>query len=129
MRKYTQEQTATLLRRLASDAHQAASLGTPDAVHDLRVGIRRFNQCLRVFRDSFPRGAVRRIRRELKNIMQMAGEVRDLDIAMELLKMAKVRHDPVLAHDRRRAYKQLAGALKLWSQHDFSRRSRERLNA
>lgn len=128
MHKYVQEQTATLLRRLASSAHQAAVLGTRDAVHDLRVGIRRLNQCLQLFRRSFPRGEVRKIRRELKKVMDMAGEVRDLDITIELCKKAKVRADPTLAHDRRRARKELVGALRSWSRHDFSQRSRERLN-
>ena len=128
MDKYVQEQTATLLRRLASKAHQAAVLGTPDAVHDLRVGIRRLNQCLRVFGRSFPRGEVRKIRRELKKVMRMAGKVRDLDITIDLFKKAKAPADPTLAHDRRRARKELTGGLKSWSRHDFSRRSRERLN-
>ena len=128
MHKYVQEQTATLLRRLASSAHQAVALGTRDAVHDLRVGIRRLNHCLRIFRESFPRGEVKKVRRELEKVMRMAGEVRDLDITIELCTKAKVRADPMLAHDRRVARKELARALKSWSRHDFSQRSRERLN-
>ncbi len=128
MHKYVQEQTATLLRRLASSAHEAAALGTSDAVHDLRVGIRRLNQCLQLFAASFPKDKVRKIRRELKKVMDLAGEVRDLDITIELCKKAKIRVDPLVAHERRRARKQLISALKSWTRHDFSQRSRERLN-
>ncbi len=128
MHKYVQEQTATLLRRLASTAHEAAALGTRDAVHDLRVAIRRLKQCLETFGESFPHGEARKIRRELKKVMKLAGKVRDLDIAIELCKKAKVRADPTLAQNRRRARKDLVSALKTWSRQDFSRRSRERLN-
>ena len=128
MHEYVQEQTATLLRRLASSAHEAAALGSKDAVHDLRVGIRRLNQCLQLFGESFPRGKVRKIRRELKKVMKLSGEVRDLDITIELCKKAKMRTDPMVVHERRRARKELVSALKSWTRHDFSKRSRERLN-
>lgn len=128
MDTFVQEQTATLLRRLASNAQQAAVLGTPKAVHDLRAGIQRLNQCLRFFGGSFPAGEVKKIRRELKRVMDMAGEVHNLDIAIELLKKANAPADATLAHDRRRARKELAGGLESWSRHDFSRKSRERLN-
>ncbi|MGI8992009.1 MAG: CHAD domain-containing protein [Bryobacteraceae bacterium] len=127
MQKYVQEQAATLLRRLASQAHEAASLGSADAVHDLRVAIRRLNQCLRVFGNFFPRKDVKKIRGELRDVMDVAGAVRNCDIAIELLKKAKLPAEPVLAQERRRARKELAGALTSWSRRDFSQKWRERL--
>lgn len=127
MQKYVQEQTGTLLRRLASHAHEAASLGTADAIHDLRVAIRRLDQCLRVFRDFYPKRDAKKIRRELRETMEAAGTVRNCDIAIELLKKAKVPAEPWLAQERRRARKRLARALIAWSRRDFSQKWRERL--
>src|SRR5579864_8165327 len=54
-------------------------------VHDLRVAIRRFTQTLQVFKPCFPIKEVKRIQRALKKAMDLAGSVRDLDIAAELL--------------------------------------------
>ncbi len=127
MQKYVQEQTATLLRRLASQAHEAASLGSADAIHDLRVAIRRLNQCLRVFKEFFPKHEVKKIRRELRDVMNATGAVRNYDVAIELLKKAKAPTEPGFAQERRRARKRLASALMAWSRRDFSQKWRERL--
>ncbi len=127
MQKYVHEQTATLLRRLASQAHEAASLGSPDAIHDLRVAIRRLSQCLRVFPEFFPKHDAKKIRRELREAMDAAGAVRNFDIAIELLKKSKAPAEPVLAQERRRARKKLASVLMAWSRRDFSQKWRERL--
>lgn len=129
MRQYVQQQTSTLLRRMASQAHEAAVLGTPEAVHDLRVAIRRLNQCLRLFHDFFPRDEAKNIRRRLRKLMDLAGGVRNFDIAIELLRKSKEPAIPALAVERRRARKELVSALNAWSRHDSSQKWRERLNA
>jgi CHAD domain-containing protein len=56
-----------------------------EEVHDLRVAIRRFRQTVATFRTSFPSKEMKRIQRVLKKTMKLAGEVRDLDIVIELL--------------------------------------------
>ncbi|MDQ6708743.1 MAG: CHAD domain-containing protein [Acidobacteriota bacterium] len=127
MQKYVHEQTATLLRRLASQAHEAASLGSEEAIHDLRVAIRRLSQCLRVFPEFFPKDAAKKIRHELREVMDAAGAVRNYDIAIELLKKSKAPAEPALAQERRRAGKRLESLLNAWRRHDFSQKWRERL--
>ena len=57
-----------------------------EAIHHLRVSIRRFKQVLRVFEDRFPH--VRKMRRSLRRLMELCGEVRNWDIAPEVLAAA-----------------------------------------
>ncbi|HLH44724.1 MAG TPA: CHAD domain-containing protein [Bryobacteraceae bacterium] len=72
------------LRRASKDCQDA------DNIHDLRVAIRRFTQALRVFRDLLDRGRLRKMRRRLKIIMDLCGAVRDCDVALAVLRAARV---------------------------------------
>src|SRR5690242_18950966 len=90
LRTYALQQTRTLLRRLAFQINRAGRAGDADAVHDLRVAIRRFAQCLRAFDQCYPHGHGRKIQRKLKSLMQAASAVRDRDIAMELMRTAGI---------------------------------------
>ncbi len=83
--QFVTQQTIRLLDRLARQAAHTLHSSDADAVHDLRVAIRRFVQALAVWKPCFPTRERRRIRRDLKELMGFAGEVRDRDIAMELL--------------------------------------------
>ena len=47
MRDYVHRQTSILLRRFGMQVTRAARDGDPDAIHDLRVSIRRLSRCLR----------------------------------------------------------------------------------
>jgi CHAD domain-containing protein len=58
------------------------------AIHDLRVAIRRFSQALAACKACFPPRAVRKMRRRLKPVMALAGEVRDTDVALHLVAAA-----------------------------------------
>ena len=89
MQKFVQSQASTHLRRLAYLAHDAGQLGTAEAIHNLRVGIRRLSECLREFGDFFPPRRAKKVRSHLKEVMNLAGEVRNRDIAIALLKKAK----------------------------------------
>ena len=88
MREYAHEQTAILLRRLAMQINRAARSGDPDAVHDLRVAIRRLSRCLRVFAQFYPGQGWKKMRRRLKDLLDACGAVRDRDIALDLLSKA-----------------------------------------
>ena len=46
---------------------------------------RRLQQALRTFRQYFPRGSSKRVRKDLRKAMKAAGELRNYDIAVELL--------------------------------------------
>lgn len=90
VREYALEQVASLLGRLVFQVHRAARSNDPDAVHDLRVSIRRFNQSTRAFGQFFPPRDVKKIRRRLRKIMESAAEVRDRDVALGLCAQASL---------------------------------------
>jgi CHAD domain-containing protein len=100
-------------------------------VHDLRVAIRRLAQCLRVFGQFFPRRETRRIRRALKEMVDLASEVRNRDIAAELIARAKIGPESELprrlAQERGAAHKVLVMELKQWARSNSSRKWRSLL--
>jgi CHAD domain-containing protein len=74
-----------LLQSMAFQAGRTRRSPNADAVHDLRVSIRRFSQALAVFKDCLPRRALKKVRRTLKETLVFAGEVRNCDVALEYL--------------------------------------------
>lgn len=73
------------MERLAFEANRTAKSPGADAVHDLRVAIRRLQQGLVTFKELFPRKPAKRIRKQLKAVLAAAGKLRDCDIALEIL--------------------------------------------
>ncbi len=132
MRRHAVQQTATLLRRMAYQASRAAKSRDSESIHDFRVSIRRLAQCLRIFGEFFPSGAAKKIRRSLKPLMQSAAEVRNRDIAIELLLAAHVApHAPLvqsMSQQRREAEKAFRSVLKQWSRRDSFGKWRSRLD-
>jgi CHAD domain-containing protein len=126
MRRHAMQQTATLLRRLAYDAGRAAKSGGADSVHDLRVSIRRLAQCLQVFGQYFARGKTKKIREKLKEIIELASDVRNRDVAVALIG-EESNLTPLLVRERREASRVLTGALKRWTRRDSYRKWRSRL--
>ena len=130
MREYARLQTAVLLRRLAFQVNRASRCGDADSIHDLRVAIRRLSQCLRVFAQFFPGGSAKKVRRQLRGLMRIAGEVRDRDIAAELLAAAGVPRAAVVTRleaERRAAVHDLMLEIRRWQSQGFSRKWRSRL--
>ena len=85
MRDYAKLETSALLQRLAGQVDHASIAGDADSIHDLRVVIRRLSRCLRLFAQFYPGRSRRKLREELGRMMDAAGAVRDLDIAIALL--------------------------------------------
>lgn len=54
-------------------------------IHDLRVSSRRIRTCLSIFRDVFPAKKIKTWQRDIKNITQSFGRVRDLDVQIDLI--------------------------------------------
>jgi CHAD domain-containing protein len=129
--KHVRMQTGLLLRRLALQVNRAAKSCDADAVHDLRVSIRRLSRCLRVFSRFYPEGSWKKIRRSLKTLMEAAGAVRDMDIAMEFLaEMGMGKASPLvrrLAQSRRTARRELESEVRTWKERGFSKRWRTTL--
>jgi CHAD domain-containing protein len=132
IRGYAQQQTRTLLRRLAYQVNQTIRLSDKDSVHDLRVAIRRFTQCLRIFVQVFPKGEAKKIRQNLKTIMQAASAVRDHDITLDLMTDAgiskKSKMGATIDKQRKQAEKELLGMIRRLSHDNFSRKWRTKLD-
>ena len=130
MRDYARLQTAILLRRFAFQVNRTSHSGDAESIHDLRVSIRRFSRCLRVFSQFYPNGTWRKLRSQLSELMSMAGAVRDRDVALELLADAKIseRASAVtrLRAERERLVAELIEELRRRKSRDFSRRWRRR---
>jgi len=126
--EHARAQTGLLLRRLALQVNRAAKSCNEEAVHDLRVSIRRLNRCLRVFSQFYPEGSWKKIRRRLKTLLEAAGSVRDMDIAMEFLaEMGNAKSSTLvqrLAESRRAARRELEGEARTWKEHGFTKRWR-----
>jgi CHAD domain-containing protein len=131
MRKYAIDQGSQLLSKLVHQLHQAAATRDADAVHDLRVAIRRFQQFLRVFRQFLPRTKVKKIRRRLRGLMILAGEVRNRDIASMLLQQAGVTHNSqlsaTLARDREQAQQELLRSIDRLNRRGLAKKWHSRL--
>jgi CHAD domain-containing protein len=85
MMDFVAGQVALRLTRVAREIRRCREKPDPDPVHDLRVSIRRFTQSLRTFELLLPRREVKKVRRQLRAVLKLAGTVRDYDIALELL--------------------------------------------
>jgi hypothetical protein len=84
-----------------------------------------------VFEQFFPRDKTRKIRRALKQMVDLASEVRDRDVALALVAEAKIAPKSELprrlADDRRAAQAVLVTELKQWIGSNLSRKWRSAL--
>ena len=98
MRKLVRSQTAARLKKLDREVrHVAHKPKDADAIHDLRVAIRRLRQELRIFKAWFEADRVKRIRRSLRKLMDRCAAVRNCDVAIEVLRAAGFRKRTVIA--------------------------------
>ncbi len=104
--------------------HEAAALsGDIEAVHDMRVGIRRLRVALGNFSVCLSKEQRKRLRTSLKNLADALGGVRDLDVMVDALR-SKLTSRPAqnraaislfisrLRSRRRRRHHQLVGYLQ-----------------
>jgi CHAD domain-containing protein len=131
MRKFSHSQVDALLRRLAAQVKRTAESAGVEAVHDLRVAIRRLSRALRLFAQFFPGKKWKRIRKELSYLMDAAAALRDSDVALELLEKAGVGKRAgaslALQSRRRTAEAKLREELQLWQARNFAHEWREAL--
>lgn len=131
MRKFVESQTGILLRQFASQVSGTAKGGDAEAIHNLRVAIRRLRRCLQVFSGFYPGSSWKRIRRRLADLMDAAGDVRDRDIALELLAAAGISPRSAVVRqlegERRKAGHTLQRELGRWKKRDFARKWRKEL--
>ena len=131
MREYARQQTAFLLGRLSIAVSHAAQAADADAIHDIRVAMRRLSRCLRVFAAFYPPGSWKKIRRRIASLLSAAGAVRDCDIAIELVGRAGIARPagiltPLVAK-RREAGHELLVEIRRWKRRDYTTQWRSRL--
>jgi len=131
--QFASVQAARLLGKLAFQVRRAAKHPDEEAIHELRVSIRRFSQCLREFRQFFPRREARKILKQLGKAMDLAAEMRNRDIAIELVgkdgSSAQSQLLKNLKREREQAKGKLTRTLVQWRRRDFSRKWRPWLAA
>ena len=128
MDQFASAQASRLLGKLAFQVRHAAKRPNEEAIHDLRVSIRRFSQSVREFRQFFPRRQTKKILKQLDKVMDLAAEMRNRDIAIELIGgeggAAGSAFAANLAEEREEAKRNLTRALVHWRRRDFSRKWR-----
>lgn len=131
IRDYAVEQVAKRLGRLAFEIRRAQRKMDDEAVHDLRVSIRRLSQALRVFANLLPAGEARKVRKRLGTVMKLAGVVRDLDVARAMIAGAALEGTDALsarlAEERKEARRELLEEVRRFAERDFTSRWRQRL--
>jgi len=87
------EPTERFARKLFSELHQGiirneshAVVGEVEAIHDMRVGVRRLRVAISNFTVCLDKDDRQRVINELKNLADALGVVRDLDVTIESLK-------------------------------------------
>jgi len=90
----------------------------PDAIHDFRVSIRRLVQAVDIFEPWFTPAELRPICQQLKTFASAAGEIRNADIALEILAKSganNVARWSEQLHERRKASeRRLLPVLRRW---------------
>jgi CHAD domain-containing protein len=131
IRQFATRGVGALLGRLVFEIRHALHDHDPEAVHDLRVTIRRFSESLRTFRSLLPRAEVRKVRARLRRVMKLSAEVRNRDIAAGLFDASGLPLNSTLrrrqAEQREQAFETLQEELRRLQRRSFSARWRERL--
>ena len=121
MRQFAVAQTAELVGAAVDALMLAAQSPGAEAVHKMRVSIRRLQQALRLFSQFLRKRGVDRVRKQLKAIMTAAGELRNHDIAIALVKRLGTPM-PVLVERRIAAKQTLSDVLLRTVQPDLRER-------
>jgi len=89
MREFAEAQVNAKLERVVAEIERMRTEVSEDAVHDLRVSIRRLAQALRLFGELLGRKAARALRQRVRPLLKGAGEVRNRDIAAGIVRQSK----------------------------------------
>lgn len=123
MKKFVRAQTVKRWKQLRQQIRRTAQKpADADAIHDVRVAIRRFLACLRTFAPFFEPRQVKKVRKPLRKLLKRCGEVRNRDIAIALLRGLPVvailerqrsQAQQPLIEQLRRAHREITGPLPL----------------
>jgi CHAD domain-containing protein len=131
MGHFVLEQTSARLGKLEAELKNAAGMpDDADAIHDLRVAIRRLNQVLRVFQPWLSADGRKKLHGRLKRLMRRCAAARNFDIAVEVLTAAGCEDARViesLRKERDRVEMKLRRTLKKSRRRNPARRYQEHL--
>jgi CHAD domain-containing protein len=83
---YAAKETSVRFNRFSRNVrHGAKDPEDPDAIHDLRVSIRRLVQACKTFGELLDPAPVKHLRRRLRKLMDLCAAVRNCDVALTLL--------------------------------------------
>jgi CHAD domain-containing protein len=85
MHPYAVRKTQELVDSAVFALHDALRRHDAASVHRMRVSIRRLQQVLRVFDQYLSKTGVKHVKKQLKKCLQAAGELRNYDVALEIL--------------------------------------------
>ncbi|HLJ14085.1 MAG TPA: CHAD domain-containing protein [Bryobacteraceae bacterium] len=130
--RYAREQAANLLARFAFEVRRAVKSHDASSIHGLRITGRRFDEALLLFAPFFPEKELRKVRKRLRRLMELAGNVRNHDVVLVLAKsLGLTAEDSAvrkLRETRSDAARNLGTLLKKFVRRDFSSRWRGRLD-
>jgi CHAD domain-containing protein len=126
IRDFGRSKTEALLQDAVEMIQLAAKSPKPEAIHRMRVSIRRLQQSIRLFHQFLRPKGVRAVRAEMRSVMEPAGEVRNLDIACSLIRRAGGDAAP-LRERRVAARAAFQGMLAALAQPDLQSRWRRQL--
>lgn len=130
---FAARQARLLLRRLALQIDRTVKSSNADAVHQVRVAIRRFTQAIAACQPPMPEKDMRKSRRRLKKIMAAAGEVRNCDVALKYLarwrEPSAVGIQSKIESRRKESSLVLVAELKGWTDRQLSSKWRAALAA
>ena len=124
---YGRKQLLVLLDSAVFEMHTAGRLKDSDSIHRMRVSIRRLQQAMRIFGQYLPERGTKRIKRDLREVMKAAGEVRNRDIALKLLKEDDTVLTKAVQKQRLETKRRLLALLNDLNRPDLSMKWRTRL--
>jgi CHAD domain-containing protein len=126
MESFARSQLSALVDNLVLELQKAAKRQSAEAVHRMRVSIRRLVQGLRVFRQFVSAAESKKLRRQLRRVMKLSSAVRDYDIALQYLAKHGRQPEEIVAR-RLESKRALAETVRAVSRPDLSQKWRLRL--
>jgi len=127
------EQAHRQLKHLGLQINRTIKSSNAQAVHDIRVAIRRFSQAIALCQTYFRASGMRKHRRRLKKIMNGAGDVRNCDVALKLVAKFRVPHADHLRSkletERNESARLLTAELRKWTDRRMSVKWRAALDS
>jgi triphosphatase len=126
VRTYAVHQVSSLLKITVAELHNTAGGRDAEAIHRLRVSIRRLLQALKTFAQYLPKEARDGVEEELRTVIKAAGRARDCDVLLETLADSDVALD-AFHRQRTELTRELQAAIQPLLGKNLSRRWRNGL--